>query len=273
MLGKLIKHELRSTWRIPALMIGVLMVISLVTGGTLALLLWSMENGRGWIGLPFSLVALVLLYYAALIAANFGVVLYQAVHFYKTMFTDEGYLTHTLPVTSHQLLLSKAAVICIWNLTCIIGVFVSVFLLGGSFMVAFAEEFAEIKDEIMYVLRMGMMENWGGLIVSLGAMTIVSVFYSAAIIIGSISIGQMLRKHRILGAIGAYFGISSVVGLLSMIISTVIMFTSLMVADDVMRVFSIYTPTYLVMALIEGLASVGLYFLSEYLVRRHLELE
>ena len=64
MLGKLIKHELRSTWRIPALMIGVLMVISLVTGGTLALLLWSMENGRGWIGLPFSLVALVLLYYA-----------------------------------------------------------------------------------------------------------------------------------------------------------------------------------------------------------------
>lgn len=140
-------------------------------------------------------------------------------------------------------------------------------------MVAFAEEFAEIKDEIMYVLRMGMMGNLGGFIGSLGAMMIVSVFYSAAIIIGSISIGQMLRKHRILGAIGAYFGISSVVGLLSMIISTVIMFTSLVVSDDVMRVFSVYTPTYLVMALIEGLASVGLYFLSEYLVWRHLELE
>lgn len=273
MLGKLIKHELRTTWKIPVLLVGVLLVISLVAGGSLSLLLWSMEAGREWIGLPLSLIALLLLYYAALIATNFGVTIYQAVHFYKSMFTDEGYLTHTLPATSHQLLLSKGLVICIWNLVCVAGVFLSMLLLGGSFAIGFAEEFSDIKNGLMEVLRAGMAGRLGGFFGSLGAMSFVSVFYNAAIIMGSITIGQMLRKHRVLGAIGAYFGISSVVGGISMVLSMAIMFMSMAMMSDMMGVFSAYTPMYLVMAFIEALACVGLYFLSEYLIRKHLELE
>lgn len=273
MLGKLIKHELRATWRIPVLLIGVLLVISLVTGGSIAMLIWSMEAGYEWVGLPLSVIALALLYYAALIGVNIGVTIYQAVHFYKSMYTDEGYLTHMLPATSHQLLISKAAVICIWNLVSTAGIFLSMFLLGGSLITCFAEEFADIKNVVLEVIRYGMGRQLSGLFGSASVMALVSIPYSATVVMGSITIGQMLRKHRVLGAIGAYFGITSVVSTISGILSMVIMFTSMTVIRDAMDIFSVYTPTYLIMAVIQAAAGVGLYFLSEYLVRKHLELE
>ena len=140
-------------------------------------------------------------------------------------------------------------------------------------MTCFAEEFAEIKDTLMNVIRYGLGRQIGGLFGSASVMTLVSVPYSAAMIMGSITIGQMLRKHRVLGAIGAYFGISSIVGTISGILSMVIMFTSVAVIRDAMDIFSVYTPMYLIMAVIQAAAAVGLYFLSEYLIRKHLELE
>lgn len=273
MLGKLIKHDLRTTWRIPVLLVGVLLIISLVTGGSIAMLIWSMEAGHEWIGLPLSVFALVLLYYGALIAVNIGVTIYQAVHFYKSMYTDEGYLTHTLPATSHQLLISKAAVICIWNLVSVVGILLSILLLGGSLMACFAEEFADIKYSIMEVMRFGLGRQMGGIFGSASIMAVVSVPYSAMVIIGSITIGQMLRKHRVLGAIGAYFGITSVVGMVSGVLSMVTMFASMAVISDAMDILSVYTPMYLIMAVIQVAAGVGLYFLSEYLIRKQLELE
>ena len=273
MLGKLFKYELRTTWKIPVLFVGVLLIISLVTGTSIAMMIWSIKSGQEWIGFPLSVFALALVYYAALIATNLGVTIYLAVHFYKSMYTDEGYLTHTLPVTSHQLLISKGLTICIWNLAAVAGVFLSMLLLGGSLMLFMAEEFADIKDAVTKVLRMGMEMHLGGFLGSAGAMMAVSVFYSASVIMGSITIGQMLRKHRILGAIGAYFGITSVVGAVSMVLSMVVMFASVTMINDPMDIFSVYTPMYLIMAIIEVAACVGLYFLSEYLIRKHLELE
>lgn len=273
MLGKLVKHELRTTWKIPVLLVGVLLIISLVTGMSIAMLIWSMEAGREWIGLPLSIIALALLYYAALIAVSVGVTLYQAVHFYKSMYTDEGYLTHTLPATSHQLLISKATTICIWNIVSAIGAFLSMFLLGGGLMTFFADEFADIKNLIMEMMRLGMGRHMGGFFGSAGIMTLTSVPYSAAVIVGSITIGQMLRKHRILGAIGAYFGITSVVGAISMIASMMVMFASMAMIRDARDIFSVYTPMYLIMAVVQAAVSVGLYFLSEYLVRKQLDLE
>lgn len=273
MLSKLIKHELRATWKVPVLLVGVLMVVSLVTGISLAMLIRGMEAGWEWIGLPFSAMAMALLYYAALVAANFGVTIYQAVHFYKSTFTDEGYLTHTLPATSHQLLISKALVICLWNLVSVASVLLSLFLLGGSLMACFPEGLAGIMDTFREALRMGMARHLGGLLGSVSVMMLASLVYNATLLIGSITIGQMLRKHRVLGALGAYFGITSVVGTISMIFSMVVMFASMRVLNDAMDIFAVYTPMYLIMALVEVLVGVGLYFLSEYLIRRHLELE
>ena len=51
-----------------------------------------------------------------LIAVSLGITIYLAVHFYKTMYTDEGYLTHTLPVGGRELLWSKLIPMAAWSL-------------------------------------------------------------------------------------------------------------------------------------------------------------
>ena len=127
MLGKLLKHEWKTVWKVPVLLIAILMVISVMAGLTFALPIWDSE----WIGLPLSGVMMIIVYYIALIAVGIGITIYFAVRYYRNMFTDEGYLTHTLPVTTHQLLLNKVITMSAWNLIGVVAVGVSLVLFFG----------------------------------------------------------------------------------------------------------------------------------------------
>ena len=103
MLGKLLKHEWRAVWKVPVLLYGVLLLTGLIAGLTFSMPIW----GSDWVGLPMSGVMLILMFYFALIGVSVGITIYFAVRYYKSMFTDEGYLTHTLPVSARELLLNK----------------------------------------------------------------------------------------------------------------------------------------------------------------------
>lgn len=272
MLGKLMKHEWLSLWKIPTLLIGVLLAASLLCGGAFALPMWESD----WVGLPFSILSLFLVYYMSIIVCSVGITVYMAVRFYKSMFTDEGYLTHTLPATSHQLLLSKVITMSIWSLIGVIGVVASVFILVGCVCVFWADNFSSLGHEfrsLMHELaQMEELKGVFGLMLTMFFMIIASAFSSTMNVVGSISIGQMLRKHRILGAIGAYFGITTIVQIISTIVMFPVMFGVAM-AGDPSDVFSVYNTIYLVITLISIAIGVGLYFLSEYLIRRQLDLE
>lgn len=272
MLGKLMKHEWLSVWKIPTLLIGVLLAASLLCGATFSLPMWKSD----WIGLPLSALALFMVYYMSIIVCSVGITVYMAVRFYKSMFTDEGYLTHTLPATSHQLLLSKVITMCIWSLIGIIGVAVSVFIVAGCVYIFWADVFGGLGYELRSLLhelaQMEELKGVFGLILTTIFMVIASTFSGTMTVVGSISIGQMLRKHRILGAIGAYFGITTIVQIISTIVMFPIMFGVAM-ANDPSSVFSVYNTMYLVITLISIGIGVGLYFLSEYLIRRQLDLE
>lgn len=122
MLGKLLKHEWKAVWKVPVLLIVILMLSAVMAGLTFALPIWDSE----WVGLPLSGVMLILMFYFAMIAVTVGIMIYFAVRYYKNMFTDEGYLTHTLPVTARQLLLNKTIVMSVWNLIAMMAVAASI---------------------------------------------------------------------------------------------------------------------------------------------------
>ncbi len=272
MLGKLMKHEWHAVWKIPTLFIGVLLIVSLLTGSCFAFPMWESD----WIGLPLSIVSLFMLYYMAIIVCSVGITVYLAVRFYKSMFTDEGYLTHTLPATSHQILLSKVFTMCIWNLLSILGVAVSIFLLVGSVTVFWADNFSQIGMEFRRlfheVAESGMLNEVVRTMFTGVFMVIVSSFTGTMTVVGSICIGQMLRKHRILGAIGAYFGIMTV----TQIVGTMVMFPMMFQMtfySSFEEMFSSYLTMYWILTVICFGIGVGLYFLSEYLIRRQLYLE
>lgn len=275
MLKKLLKHEWRRSWKMPVLLMGILLIGTLALGFSFALPIWDDD----WIGFGFSIVGTFLAYYALVIGVPLGINIYLIVRYYKSMFTDEGYLTHTLPATSHQLLISKSLVMGGWNLLSSVAIGISIFLIMSMlyiFQIQRQVPLTEIMEEFGYLLRElaeeGNFNDLGSFVICAVLMGLAGIFFNVMKLIGSISVGQMLRRHRILGAIGAYFGISIIMQIIEfvlMLFYTLIFYKS----DNLVGLFKVDMGIYLINTVLYVAVGIGLYFLSEYLTRKQLELE
>ncbi len=116
MLGKLMAYELRALWKPAAVMLAVMVVAGAAGIGCLGatqMLGEVARSGSGAVAAPMSGNATVALFMAALFcgflvwAAAAALYVFVAMRFYRTMFTDEGYLTLTLPVRAGTLIMAK----------------------------------------------------------------------------------------------------------------------------------------------------------------------
>ena len=110
MLSKLIKHEFRATSRIMwPVFLGMLALTALMRFSQLLL------NGEHipWL-LQLIGVLLVIGFVMGLGALAFAPLVLSAVRWRDHVLKDEGYLTLTLPVSLHQLLISKLIVSAVW---------------------------------------------------------------------------------------------------------------------------------------------------------------
>ena len=71
----------------------------------------------------------VVVYVFGIMAVLLMTMLYLAIHIQKSFFSDEGYLTHTLPVSPTQLLLSKIFIYWVWTILDLIFVAASIAIL------------------------------------------------------------------------------------------------------------------------------------------------
>lgn len=271
MLGKLLKHEWKSIWKVPTILIGLLLMISVFSGFTFSSPVWYSEMG----GLDVLVVLVWIIYYFSLIGVSLGITLYLAIHFYKSMYTDEGYLTHTLPVTSHQLLISKILPMMAWSLLSGIGVGVSIMVFGSigiSFLKPDGMTLGEVvKAGLRFFEQQGLFDKgYISFWISIIFMGIVSIINGTMMIAGSISIGQLVGKHKVLGSIGAYFAISTVMQICA---GTAILPIMMINIDTTDNVFRVLTPSYWMGGVVMVLVSAALYFISEYLIRRKLNLD
>ena len=106
MLVKLLKYEWRGLF-------SPLLILLIVLGGTAALtcgviltITPKYNETIAWYS-AMALVFSIFLYYFGLIGCTLGTTLIIAVRFYKTCYTDQGYLTHTLPASATQILNAK----------------------------------------------------------------------------------------------------------------------------------------------------------------------
>lgn len=266
MLIKLFKHEWKATWKLPTGLIVFLQIVTIFAGLTFAAPFWESELD----GLEVLLALVWLLYYFSIIGVSLGITIYLAVRFYKSMYTDEGYLTHTLPVTSHQLLISKVLPMIIWTALGLLGIFVSVSIFA-TMAVNFLQADMPMVEIITEVVQFFADDEGVRLLVSMLFLGIAGLLSSAMMIAGSITIGQLVGKHKILGSIGAYFAISTVVQICSNIVMI-----PLFVKDDIYyenSVFDIMTPAYFAIGVIALIIAVVLYFISEFIIRRKLNLD
>ncbi|MGO5051220.1 hypothetical protein ACTQ6A_01700 [Lachnospiraceae bacterium LCP25S3_G4] len=212
MLKKLIKHEFLATYRILLLLHGFMLLAAFI--------------GRFFVNsffnkhLPEGAFVLFIISYIAIISIMaYGTFLFIAARFYKSLFTDEGYLTFTLPVTNSQLLLSKTISGALWSLLDMIVMYLSVAITFATPYVL--SKFNMIQTELEAELQITVFK----FIITMFTLSIVGCISGTLMLYVSVSIGQLFTKHRLLGAVVTYFVISFIIQIIvtaSMLLSGMI---------------------------------------------------
>ena len=226
MLKKLLKYDLRATfkyWWIAALSsIG----ISVIGGLSLSLVSSDLaeESGLvmmlGILGIVLSIVGIS----AFLVSAEIFVYL----RFYQNFFTDEGYLTFTLPVKRHQLLNSKIITAFIVSASTLAVVAIDAFVVlfvhfgTGVFDLGFWSDVVSFLNMLF-----GQSVKEFGAYPFIYALEIILLLFIAALlsvllIFGCITFAAMItKKNKVLAAIGVYYVTNAAISLVMQIVGTV----------------------------------------------------
>ena len=234
MLGKLFKHEFRVVGKMEGLLLAIAAGVTLLGAVYLASPLFKsvidetsdMGVMTGVIGSILGMLGL-LAYVGILVGINFGFMIYIGVRFYKSMYSDEGYLTHTLPVTSTQLLVTKIVTggTCLLLLTVLLYAMVGGLALFGI-AVATHVNIGEFFTNAVHYMKeiISMLETEAGISLTgswiyLIAAQVLSPFANVMILFGALTLGQLSWKNKGLMGVVAYIVIRLVMNLISGVLS------------------------------------------------------
>ncbi len=209
MLGRLMKHEWKGMLAPLVIMACLLLGITVFTCTVIINMNTELDEIIENFSTAVSMMTF-LLYYAGIVGCVIGITMVIAVRFYKTCYTDQGYLTHTLPVSAKQLLTAKTVTAALSYLIIILLVYISVFVTLSTFIAqAFDEDWDFLLNSFVAVLRdsLGLHNAYPLFIIYWSCCIIVSLICSVIGLMGAISLGQLYTKHRVAGAVIAYLAI------------------------------------------------------------------
>lgn len=265
MVKKLLKHEAHALWRSMMPIWSVLFGVSL-----LGRLIQLFEQNT----VAYDIISgsSIFFYAVSLLACIACPFIFAITRFYRNLFTGEGYLSFTLPVTTHQHIWVKLVVAVVTETVTLVAAALSVIV------ITFGDLTVEIGKAIGYLFKL-FTERWGahmptymleaivGLIVLFALETL--LFYAC------ICIGQQSKKNRVLAAVGAYFGIyaiQQVIGTICVLIGVEIDWEPLLIwvfEHPFVTVHMVMCGAIVLMALVGCL----LYFIAHRLISRRLNLE
>lgn len=201
MLGKLLKQELKTQGKTVFVMYGVLAIATLLT-------IVSYFAGRFAGARIFSAIFVVVcaIYAMTLVVTVVANFISLCFHFYQSMYSAQGYLTHTLPMKSTQILHVKIvaafAYMCLTGILSIASFVTIAIVVDGqsfaSFFQVLVKAFCDTAQEL------GVSSVWFALF---SCCCFSWIFECPAAVFAGSSIGQL--SHRSKGA----FGIAATVGL------------------------------------------------------------
>lgn len=273
MTGKLIKYEFKSIGRLMGILWIALPVCALFLGLT-GKVSYNIDN-------PFfndllSLVTLIL-YISVFVATIAVTTVVIIMRFYKGLMKQEGYLMHTLPVKTWQLITAKGIVsTCVVLISGIISI-LSILLLNSL------DGLKSLVD-VIHSLFMTFQEYPNSILLFI----VLIIFILSGIVSGiyhiyvSLAIGHLAKKHHILYSLLSYIGISIICSVISTKLfalltpwltklSTYTVQPSLGILFG--NVSKILSTTGLISILLAFVEILIFHFVSEYILRKHLNLE
>lgn len=225
--------------------------------------------------IPDFLVAVyVFAYIVILIASSIVTYFMIASRYYKSIFTDEGYLTNTLPITSDQKILSRFLISLFWtivNLLCISGSVLFLLVPLFSEGIRRNKESMDIFFSQMEVIFTAMSHELGFsspvfLIIFMVVVCLIGYIYFILSVYFSISLGSLFSSHRILAAVLIYFGLS----ILMQALMTGMSLFDFILSSSFGSSFSL---TLLFYSLIDLALAVVFYLVCRYLIDHRLNLQ
>lgn len=192
------------------------------------------------------------------------------IRFYKNFFTDEGYLTFTLPVKKTTLLNSKLVTTIIFEILSVIIIFVNmiiIVLIAGDVWNVSTTPSEPLPPFYFYLLIDAIL--WIGIAIVVTGISILFIFIC-------ITCGAMIaKKHKILCSVAIYYGANMVVSLISQIFLFSGFWGVMGYLDAIAPEASSLVTTFLLLAFLSIFVMVfaGLYLLELYFLDKRLNLE
>ena len=266
MFGKLMKYELKATYKWYLIISGVLAILSIFAG----LLASSVITGAATYtaNTTYTIVGIIVLVifagYIGLTLTNYIIIIRR---FYNNIFGREGYLTWTLPTGSHTVLLVKVTSALIWSIFCFIRLILSLLIFLGVIGLAQQQNIFDVLGPVFE--HIGSSLIWQSLLFQvLATISGILMLYCA------ISLGQLFINNRIVMAF--VFGfilwvVLSIIGRLFPSISiSELSRTATMSSDTLSDVLVVnFIPAYIY----ELVKIVAMYFTVHYVTKFKLNLQ
>lgn len=295
MLGKLMKYEWKNTWKAGTLMLLGMLIVTVI--GCIMLQMPGVAeffdnndvNGaQTWLVIS-SFVAMLILYVITLLASTWGMLIFLGIRFYRSMYTDEGYLSHTLPVTTNQLFLSKVLVSGVWYLFISMGIGISVValllsMMTGLFnigevngiMTQYNGNIWEFLSDAFYELGRVYEDQMGINLLHYGITLLLTYvagpFITMVTLFGALTIGQLSSKHKGLMGILTYAGLTILSSIIGSTVQSAFMFST-NVVNSAGGISVSANSAYDINVITSLLIAAIMYGVSYYIMNRKLNLD
>ena len=279
MLGKLIKYEFKTVNRLMIpLHLGLIGIT--IIGRFYIQMALSRRADSIWTG--FADASLMMFYIIALIAIALVTSIYLSIiRFRKNLFTDEGYLMHTLPVSVHEQIWGKLIVTTVWGTIDMVLILLSVLVMFLN-----QDMIAAIFDEVptlFYSFRYDVGVSPVVAVLVWIPILLIAEMAAALIYYMCITIGHSFHTHKILYSVGIYVGVNIFSNVVTWILALIagtssggFLFPGLSVMNlfltnlDGAGMFWLSTGITLITALVQGGVC---YLLTAYFMKNRLNLE
>ena len=264
MLGKLMKYEWKATWKLLLPMNAFIVLTSILVFIMVQMSFFDSDSGL----VIMTGMVIIFTYVLSMVVISIGTVIYLIYRFYTSVYGDEGYLLHTLPVDKHHIIIAKALMSAAWVIINLIVIVFSVFFVFSAeteVLEMMAEGFGYYIDFLKeYDAITGF-----GILMSLIAF-IFSVFARILKIFACASLGQMASNHKLLASFGFYYGIYFVQRLFQMLFLAVLGLIYEAVGYNSVSIFGTGWEITLISNIIY---CVLFYFLTWYMMDKKLNLD
>ena len=278
MFVKGMKYEIRSVARIvlPMLIIflcvAMLMSLGFMLDGRVLHFSEEAAEGDSLISALFVMAEMALVMGTILLVVVINITVYILIvyRFYTSFFTDEGYLTFTLPLTVDCHLMIKIASMFFWAVVSAVTTLVGGVIIFGGLHVGYGVFSEGVSIDISELLRsiFAQSESYAGAQVVLSILALLmSLIFQSMLIYLAVALGCMLfKKHRLVGSVISIYAVNR--------IYSFIFTVSMLISSEISMASEIaYLVTMGFMIVVASAGIVGSYMGMRYILQKKLNLE